>query len=101
MFKIKCKKGVLWWTKFKEVKTSKRTQDKIAGALFKNDPYLKKPVLTTGERKYLIEYWYLTSWKEGECYDCRTLLVLAKNDKEALEKAKHQAPRGAKDFKII
>ena len=53
------------------------------------------------ERKYIIEYWYLTSWKEGECYEVGTLNILAKNDKEALAKAKHQAPKGAKDFEII
>jgi|TARA_R100001463_G_scaffold124211_1_gene181096 hypothetical protein len=54
------------------------------------------------ENKYIVEYWYLTSWKEGECYDVSEVVVMAKNEKEALRKAPFYAhTRRAKDFKII
>jgi hypothetical protein len=53
------------------------------------------------ERKFIVEYWYLTSWQLGECYDVKEIVVMAKNEKEALRKAPFDAPRHAKDFKII
>jgi|TARA_R110001599_G_scaffold66001_1_gene186279 hypothetical protein len=53
------------------------------------------------ERKFIVEYWYLTSWKEGECYDVKEIVIMATNEKEALRKAPFHVTRRAKDFKIV
>jgi len=53
------------------------------------------------ERKFIVEYWYLSSWRTGESYTYKEIVVMATNEKEALRKAPFHARRNAKDFKIV
>lgn len=48
-------------------------------------------------QEYKVEYWY----QYRDDYDFDTVNITASNEREAIEIAKKQAPRGAKDFKII
>jgi len=52
-------------------------------------------------QKYIVEYWWYDS---NEMADYEHLSVVAKNNKQAIEKAKSLAStrrRGARSFKII
>ncbi len=53
-------------------------------------------------KAYKIEYWYLSFYGQLELgYDFNTIEVKAVSPKQAILKAKQNAHRGAKDFKII
>ena len=49
-------------------------------------------------QKHIVEYWY---YDRDEIADYNHITVKASNKNEAIFKAKHIAPRGARSFTII